>query len=172
MTTITADFFRQPSPPSSSSPGSSDASATILRLLEATKSAARAPAGTLQSQAYVNLARVARECAQENWDGYGAKAISQAACDRVRAFLDDLPIWMPAPDIVPEADGELAIEWDLAPNRIFSVSIGESGPLHFAGLFGHEKERHGVEAFDGKISEEILRYINELLRSPAARRVA
>jgi len=79
---------------------------------------------------------------------------------------------MPAPDIVPEADGEIAIEWDIEANRIFSVSIGANGPLHFAGLFGREKEVHGVESFNGEISEDILHYIDKLLSQAATRRAA
>jgi hypothetical protein len=74
---------------------------------------------------------------------------------------------MPVPEIVPESDGEIAIEWELGPFEIFSISIGEQGPVHFAGIFGKNKERHGVEPFEGSIPEEILDYINKLLRIPA-----
>jgi hypothetical protein len=126
----------------------------------------------LQSQAYATLERVFQESRDEGWDGYGAKAVSAATRNRARTFLDCLPLWMPVPDIVPEPDGELAIEWHHGADRTFSVSIGETGPLHFAGRFGRNKERHGVEAFDGEISEEILYYIKQLLGSSGGRQVA
>jgi hypothetical protein len=75
---------------------------------------------------------------------------------------------MPAPDVVPEADGQIAIEWYFAPEQTFSVSMGESGPLHYAGLFDHEDEVHGVKAFDGiTVPENILQLICKLLRAAA-----
>lgn len=169
MSTIAADFFKHRLLLSSSSPSSISEND---QLFAGARDTALTAASTLQSKAYVSLAKLVSECADDGWDGYQGKAISKATCDRARAFIDKLPSWMPAPDVVPESDGEIAIEWDLAPNRIFSISIGERGPLHFAGLFGHEKERHGVEAFDGEISEDILYYIDKLLRNPTARRAA
>lgn len=171
MTTITPDFFRTVLPSRSSS-ASSLASRTIGHYLEDTKRAAGDAASSLPARAFADLARVARECTKEGWDGYHAKPIMQAACNRARAFLSDLPPWMSAPDIVPEADGEIAIEWYIAPDQTFSISIGESGPVHYAGLFGHEREVHGVEPFDGVVAEEILQFICKLLRSTAARRAA
>lgn len=80
------------------------------------------------------------------------------------ARLLSLPSWMPLPEIVPESDGEIAIEWDQSPTEIFSISIGEQSAIHFAGLFGKDKERHGVEPFEGIISEELLYYIEQFLR--------
>lgn len=167
MTTITADFFKLPPAPTKQSSGSSEAFTLVLGRLKEARLDAQMPASTLQSSAYSLLARVTLECATEDWDGYGAAAISRSVADRARRFLDALPHWMPAPDIVPEADGEIAIEWDLAPMRIFSVSIGKVGPLHFAGLFGKNKELHGAEPFDEEIPEEIGRQLTKLFRCAA-----
>lgn len=171
MTTITADYFRRSAPSSHSSSGSSSADATIRNVLSDAKSAASQAASSLPARAFADLARVSRECSDKGWDGYEAKPITQGTCARALAFLNDLPLWMPAPDIVPEADGEIAIEWYIAQNQTFSVSIGENGPLHYAGLFGHDDEVHGVKTFDGAtVPDEILQLICRLLRSPAARR--
>jgi hypothetical protein len=144
--------------------GSRAAGAEGLRIrseLEDAKQHARTAASALHSLAYATLEEVLADCSHSNWDGYGAKPISAEAAARVRLFLDDLPSSLPAPDIVPESDGELAIEWNLGPRRVFSVSIGEQGPLHFAGLFG-EEERHGVESCDRVVSSEILGYLRKL----------
>jgi hypothetical protein len=135
--------------------------------LETVKQHARSAASALHSLAYATLEEVLADCSRPNWDGYGARPISAETAIRARYFLDDLPSSLPAPDIVPETDGELAIEWSLGPRRVFSVSIGEQGPLHFAGLFG-EEERHGVESFDRVVSAEIHGYLRKLFSRGAA----
>ncbi|HVY22291.1 MAG TPA: hypothetical protein VG962_02970 [Steroidobacteraceae bacterium] len=150
---------------SRTSPGFSQESVAVTRLLKQVRHEILEAATPLQSQSFTKLASIASDCSQPAWDGYAAKAISKETINRTIEFLNDLPIWMEAPDVVPESDGDIAIEWYLAPNRIYSVSIGAKGPLHFSGLFGPDKERHGVEAFDGKISEDILNDIKKLLRS-------
>ncbi|HLF09904.1 MAG TPA: hypothetical protein VJA26_01725, partial [Gammaproteobacteria bacterium] len=105
-------------------------------------------------------------------DGYQAKPITQATCGRVAAFLDNLPSWMSAPEIVPEADGEIAIEWYRAKDQTFSISVAENGPLHYAGLFGRDEEVHGVEPFADSVPIRLLAFISEFLNRPAARRCA
>jgi len=166
MTTITADYFRRATLPSHSLSASDDL------YLHDTKRIAGDAASSLPARALADLARVAREGAKEGWDGYHAKPVTLTTCDRVRAFLSGLPLWMSAPDIVPEADGEIAIEWYVAPDQTFSISIGESGPLHYAGLFGHDEEVHGVAPFSDNVPQNVLQFISDLLRSPAARRAA
>lgn len=151
-------------------PGSREAGAEGLQVRREIEDAtlhARTAASALHSLAYATLEEVLADCSEPNWDGHGARPISAAAAERARSFLDNLPSSLPAPDIVPEVDGELAIEWHLGARRVFSVSIGEHGPLHFAGLFG-EEERHGVEPFDGVVSSEMLGFFRKLF----SRRVA
>lgn len=171
MTAITADFFRGGASPSIS-PGSGSVSEKVESYFAETKTLALAAASTLQSRAAAVLARLQKECSVKGWDGYEARPITSRTIARAQVFIDGLPCWMPSPEIVPESDGEIAIEWDLGPNEIFSISIGELTPIHFAGLFGKNKERHGVEPFESSIPEEILSYINKLLRIPATRRAA
>jgi hypothetical protein len=77
-------------------------------------------------------------------------------------------MWLPAPDIVPEPDGDLSIEWDFGPDKIFSISIGEMGKLHYAGLLGGGVERHGVEPYSGVVSTEVLGYIKRLVDGATA----
>lgn len=167
MTTLTADYFWRLTIATDSSP------AIVNEAVADTRNAANGAAGSLAARAFADLAQIARDCSAEGWDGYGAKAITRATCSRTEAFLNDLPNWMPVPDVVPEADGEIAIEWYLAEDWTFSVSIGAKGPLHYAGLFGDEDEVHGVKAFDGvAIPDEILQFIRKVLGSFSARRVA
>jgi len=115
----------------------------------------------LVSPAYVALDEVFDRCSRRGWDGHRAQAISRATYDRARLFLESLPSTVPAPDIVPETDGDIAIEWERGPQHMFSVSIGAMGRVNFVGVYG-EEERHGIEPFDGVISPDLLFYIRKL----------
>lgn len=163
MTTITQDYFLRMALPSLSHPASMGLYPPAMRRT------ATDAASSVQSRAFPDLDRIARDCANAEWDGYRAEPISRSTCDRARAFLKLLPTWMIAPDIVPEADGDIAIEWYVAPRKTFSISIGANGPLHYAGLLGHEEEAHGVVPFTENIPETLLRHISEIVRSADAR---
>ena len=145
------------------SPGNSAESLQLVDLLHRARKDRRTAASAPQSQSLADLGRISATCDTYGWDGYQAKPVSQTALQKAQSILDDLPMWLPAPDVVPEADGEVAIEWDFGPNLIFSISVGESGKLHYAGLFGGGVERHGVEPFDGVVSPEILSYIKSIV---------
>jgi hypothetical protein len=121
----------------------------------------------MQSQVRVLLGEIAVECARPNWDGYTAKPINRSTIVRTLAFIDCLPSAMSSPDIIPQADGELAIEWQISPRQVFAVSIGECGPIHYAGLFGKDGESHGVARFETSIPEEISFYLDKLFRQRA-----
>lgn len=120
-------------------------------------------ASSPQSAALSQLLRTAAECSRNGWDGYDGKAISNLTLRNARAFLEALPIWLATPTIVPESDGALAFEWQSSAGQIFSVSVGESSTLHFAGLLGGGAERHGVEPFAGVVPGEILGYIAQVV---------
>lgn len=144
----------------------SGADAQLRKQLADAKRERRQAASSAQSLAVTALARVLEECAKPRWDGYDAQPVSAKAASRALSFLDALPSSLTSPDIVPEPDGEIAIDWDFGPSLQLSISIGESGPLHFAGVIGEEygqrRVRHGTEPFEGLVAGDLLRYILEL----------
>jgi hypothetical protein len=168
MSSLATAYFHQLPILARGSRASSDISNTVRAQFEGARQHERSAATALQSQAYAELEETFANCSVPNWDGCGAQPISEEVRARARKFLNELPVWLPAPDIVPENDGELAIEWDFGPNRIFSLSVGGSGPLHFAGLFGFGVERHGVEPFEDVVSPEILGYIKRIIAEGAS----
>ena len=128
------------------------------------------PATAPQGVALAQLDEVVRDCNRPGWDGYGAKAIGPATYFKVRQFLQALPTQLPPPELVPEPDGEIAIEWDLGQQCIFSVSLGAAAKLNYAGLLGPGVERHGVEPFEGLVPQAILDGVAELFRRHRAAR--
>ena len=127
----------------------------------------------------LSLWQIARDCSISGWDGHGAAPIRAAALLRARDFMcgarPNLKSTIPAPIVTPEADGELSITWELEPERIFSVSIGEGTLVHYAGLLGNGVERNGIEPFISWVPHSILQSIEELYasaRTPIASRAA
>ena len=91
-----------------------------------------------------------------NWDGYGARPVSSGAFAVARAVLNAIPDNWPSPAIGVDPDGEISLEWALGrPDRVLTVSVGETGLLSYAGLYGDSKT-HGVEAFVGQLPAAIV----------------
>ncbi|MFZ0545321.1 MAG: hypothetical protein WAM60_07775 [Candidatus Promineifilaceae bacterium] len=160
MTTITADWFLGTPRPtlSPSARGSDDKYASQRKTAD--------PASSIPSYASAQLARIAEECSQSGWDGYKAAPITKKTRDLTQSLLELLPPWIPAPEIAPEADGEIAVHWYFGPRRTFGISVNESGKLHYAGLFGDVEEIHGVSKLEESIPKNILRLLSDVLRNP------
>ncbi|MBE9478697.1 MAG: hypothetical protein IMY80_01935 [Chloroflexi bacterium] len=104
------------------------------------------------------------ECSSENWDGHGSDPVDLITYAAAVAFLLHLPTDIPTAEIAVEPDGEIAFEWYISPEMIFSVSIGPGGVLTYAGRFG-AATTHGTEVFEGDIPWEILENLGRLYRS-------
>jgi hypothetical protein len=101
------------------------------------------------------LAMVA-EHGYPDWNGEGACAVSTPAADRTVAFIRALPDNVPAPEIAPEPDGSISLDWIRSRNHVLSVSVGVSESLAYAWVFGDDSGHAGVR-FDGESTpQEIL----------------
>ena len=118
--------------------------------------------GARLQEGYRLLEEVAEEHDEPNWDGYGALPINIASLRKAYEFIQILPLSLPLPDIEVDPDGEVSFDWYDDSGGVFSVSLGESGRLTFAGAFGR-KEVHGVDHFDDEIPMPILIYLQQLL---------
>ena len=94
------------------------------------------------------LGSVWDECRVPNWDGYGAIPVSQDTLRNAYVLLESLPAGFPAPSIGAEADGALTFDWYRSPRRTVSVSINDTGELHYAALLGPSRQ-FGTEVFSG-----------------------
>jgi len=93
---------------------------------------------------------MSEECAKENWDGYGAVPISITTIWNTESFIRLLPVSISLPEIAPEPDGSISLDWIPGRYRTFSLSIGESNQLAYAWLEGSERG-HGVARFDFQV---------------------
>ena len=121
------------------------------------------------------------ECQKAGWDGLGSLAISDqviAITDKVvRALFTVVPKGIPAPDIIPEADGEICLHWVVDTEQELSISIGAHGKINFAGQFGKEGAIHGWQSVDTTSAtaldaslQEVAKYVARLFPPTAGRR--
>jgi hypothetical protein len=121
------------------------------------------------------------ECQGADWDGQGAVAISDQviaiAKNVVAALFALLPKGTPAPEVIPEGDGEICISWSVDRDRLFSLSLGAHGKINFAGQFGKEGGIHGWQPLDatspGALDESLqdfAKYLGKLYPPIVSRR--
>ena len=101
-----------------------------------------------QQTALSSLAEAAAEASVEDWDGYGALPVLDAAIESAAAFIRALPSSVIQPEVAVDPDGQISLEWFGAKDRIFSISFGDRGRVAYAGIDGSDRWR-GAEQFDG-----------------------
>ncbi len=107
---------------------------------------------------------LANECAESGWDGGEAEAVDRLAAFAAADVIRALPEGLALPEVAPEPDGSISLDWIQSRNRLFSVSVGTSGRLAFAWLDGSDRG-HGVARFDGEqVPHRILDGIAEIVQ--------
>ena len=114
--------------------------------------------------AQLALREIVAEAAHPGWDGAMAPPVPADAAAQAQSFLAALPHGVPMPEFSVEPDdGSLSLEWHRGYRRVFSVSVGRSPRLPYAGLDGADKW-HGVAQFDGvTVPQRILESIRQVI---------
>jgi len=95
------------------------------------------------------------ECSTEGWDGYDALPITEDTCEEAKRFIKSLPINFPMPEIVPEPNGGIGLEWSKGNRLIFVASVSGKNEIVYAGLYGMNKS-HGTEYFIDTLPPAII----------------
>lgn len=103
------------------------------------------------------------ECLEEGWDGYDARPVSIGAYTDIKSFLQLLPPQYSNPDIVPEPDGGMGLEWANNDTGRFVVSFDGSGTFAYAGIFTDSSTTHGIEVIKDSLPRVIQDFINRIL---------
>lgn len=95
-----------------------------------------------------------------NWDAEGAEAISQTAAEwAVRLIAAAARIGTPEPDVVPDVDGGLQVEWHV---QGIDLEIATRSPGRFDVLFEDHRTGADWEAESGLGSPEIIEPLTTL----------
>src|SRR5258708_17703914 len=101
-----------------------------------------------RAEAVSEILAVAAKHNQSDWDGEGADPVSMLAAGRAITFIQALPGSFPVPEVAPEPDGSISLDWISSRSRAVSLSIGVSDRLAFAWMDGSDHV-HAVARFDG-----------------------
>lgn len=119
------------------------------------------PMSHQETELAASLEVACAEAATDNWDGYGAKAVTYGTKLRAEAFLAALPAGIPLPIVAADPDGEVAFEWYVAPRQVFSVSVGSRYEIAYAGVFG-ANTIHGTEYFMDELPAAVMENLRRL----------
>jgi len=103
----------------------------------------------VKDAALSQLAQLAEECREEDWDGSGASAADEQALLLAASFIRALPDDLPLPEFATEPDGAISLDWIQGRSRIFSVSVGAGSRLAYAWIDGTDRG-YGVVGFGGQ----------------------
>ena len=122
-----------------------------------------------RSRAAIHALRSALTDTQEGGrDGYEAKPADPDAFVYAVQFLDYLSETTPLPDIAVDSDGDIALEWDMGPRRLFSVRVSRDGTIYYAGIVDYATF-HGSEQLREGVPSAISEGIGRVLSGPRLR---
>lgn len=106
------------------------------------------------------LKRLAVECSKDGWDGGDAAPITPEVVDSVYNFIQALPKGIAMPDIAPEPDGSISLDWIQTGPRIVSVSIGPFRIISYAWL-NESGSGYGTFYFSSSVPKQVLKKLKE-----------
>lgn len=110
------------------------------------------------------IAEILDDCSTRGWDGYDAVPISADSVIAMVEILDNLPEGLQGPDVVPQPNGSLALEWQTDDRRMFALAAtGQT--IVYAGRFGGSATQYGQERFFGVIPQPVLEILTRYFAS-------
>lgn len=143
------------------SQGASDAARRIEQASDRASARLLSPATFTRDAVIEEVLRVWDDCQCQNWDGYGATAVSWPAVEWTLQLIRSLPPGAPLPSAGADPDGDVTLEWHRHPRQTLSLSVSPDGVLHYAALLGSRRVR-GSCPFFKRPPRDILRLIREV----------
>ena len=97
----------------------------------------------------------------DDWDGEGARSITESTINSAIQFICALPEGLPPPAIEPEPTGEISFEW-YKDNRHVCVLTVQDGVVRWSALIGTGAPLYGREFFARSIPGAALIAIREV----------
>lgn len=119
--------------------------------------------GMARRGAMARLDQIMVECGNPGWDGEGASPVTKQARAEALRFLLLLPLSFPTPEVDPEPDGGVALEWCLRRHCVFTLYFSGTQVVGYTGIFGgRDVTRYGTEPFVDEVPAQVLRNLQEL----------
>lgn len=103
------------------------------------------------------LYRMSSECGKDNWDGEGALALDPFILHITENVIQSLDSNIPLPEITPEPDGCISLDWIISKNKEISASISKTRYMPYAWR-NHNEHGSSVVLFDHKSLPKRLIY--------------
>jgi len=102
------------------------------------------------------------DCHQDNWDGYGAKKISELSINKARIFCYNvqIPENLPMPYIGVDPDGYVMFTWQYQKN-ILSVIVQPNDKVVFSTIIGSDRMSAFLSFYQGKVPSAINEKLKE-----------
>jgi hypothetical protein len=106
------------------------------------------------------LEDIVRECSVPDWDGYDAKPLDEGSVQCVRAFCQKLPSAITLPNLLPEPNGDLTMEWY---KNGYHLVIGIDKQKQIAWACRTDNERYGGDgSFADSIPDSLLSLLHRI----------
>jgi hypothetical protein len=112
-------------------------------------------------EALASLREIYRECFREDWDGYGAAAITYNAYKEAEKVIKLMPTSIHMPEITAEPTGGIGLEWYRDKSQVFVISVDGKHRIAYAGIFGTNKI-HGTEHLEETLPLVIIEHLRRL----------
>ena len=96
-----------------------------------------------------------------NWDGEGAKAITQRALRDAINFAVLLPSGILLPEVCPSSNGAIDFEWDFDDTRC-NVEIFGDGKIVYAGYLADDDREYGTKPFKTAIPKTLINLLERM----------
>lgn len=108
------------------------------------------------------LDEIFNKCSKKNWNGYNAPPIRKKVYKEAKKIIENLPPNIPMPDIVPEPDGDIGLDWYKEEHFGFTISVSGNNKINYAGVFGEGNTTSGNMYFKESIPSIIIYHIEFL----------
>lgn len=85
------------------------------------------------------LKEIRRDCGSDNWDNAGSAKIESQTIESAQELIERMPNYLPLPEISPEPDGNINLEWYVDKDFVFEISVDRSKNLYYAGRLRGQK---------------------------------
>lgn len=114
------------------------------------------------SSCFEKLFEIVGNCSDPGWDGYEALPIVIDVYFKIISLICNFPEGLAAPDLVPENDGAITLEWHKNNKQEVSISINPNDKAYYAFVDGSEK-KHGSCVLQESMPPFLIQMINQVL---------